>query len=57
MAVAVMIIGAAIALPLARFADRDDAPGGILIAFLIFVAAAALAIRTVNERTESRARK
>lgn len=39
----VLLIGAAIALPLYRFADRDDAPGGMVIACLIFIAAAALA--------------
>jgi hypothetical protein len=53
----VMMIGAAIAIPLARYAESDDAPGGVLIAFLIFVGAAALAIWIVNQRPESSARK
>jgi len=53
----VMAIGAAIAVPLGRFADRDDSPGGMVIAFLIFVGAAVLAIRIVNQRAESGARK
>jgi uncharacterized membrane protein YoaK (UPF0700 family) len=42
-AVIVVAIGAAIAIPLGRYAERDDAPGGVLIAFTIFIAAAALA--------------
>jgi hypothetical protein len=46
----VMTIGAAIALPLWRYADRDDAPGGMVIAFLIFVIAAGLAIWVVSPR-------
>jgi hypothetical protein len=53
----VMMIGLAIAVPLGRYADRDDAPGGMVIAFLIFVGAAVLAIRIVNQRPESRVRK
>jgi len=53
----VMVIGAAIAVPLGRYADRDDSPGGMVIAFLIFVGAAVLAIRIVNQRAESSARK
>ena len=53
----VMIIGAAIAVPLGRYADRDDSPGGMVIAFLIFVGAAALAIRIVNQGAQSSARK
>jgi len=52
-----MIIGAAIAVPLGRYADRDDSPGGMVIAFLIFVGAAALAIRIVNQGAQSSARK
>jgi hypothetical protein len=47
-AVIVLIAGAAIAIPLGRYADRDDAPGGVVIAFLIFVAAALLAARMVK---------
>ena len=53
----VMVIGAAIAVPLGRYADRDDSPGGMVIAFLIFVGAAVLAIWIVNQRAESSARK
>ena len=53
----VMIIGTAIAVPLGRYADRDDSPGGMVIAFLIFVGAAALAIRIVNQGAQSSARK
>jgi 4-amino-4-deoxy-L-arabinose transferase-like glycosyltransferase len=50
----VLVVGAAIAVPLYRYADRDDAPGGMVIAFLMFVAAAGLAIWVVNPRRESR---
>jgi uncharacterized membrane protein len=53
----VMAIGAAIAIPLGRYAEQDDAPGGVLIAVLIFLAATALAIWIVKERPESPARK
>jgi hypothetical protein len=44
----VVAIGAAIAIPLGRYAERDDAPGGVLIAFMIFVAATALAAWIAN---------
>jgi hypothetical protein len=53
----VITIGAAVGIPLARFAERDDAPGGVVIAVLIMVGAAALAIWIVKQRPESRARK
>lgn len=49
----VLIIGAAIAVPLYRYADRDDAPGGMVIAFLIFVVGAVVATWIVNPRPES----
>ena len=49
LAVIVVAIGAAIAIPLGRYADRDDAPGGVLIAIVIFVAATALAARIVDQ--------
>lgn len=52
LAVIVLIAGAAIAIPLGRYADRDDAPGGVVIAFLIFIAAALLAAWMVK-RTET----
>jgi hypothetical protein len=48
------VVGAAIASPLYRYADRDDAPGGMVIAVLIFAVAAGLAIWVVNPRRESR---
>jgi hypothetical protein len=56
LAVVVMVIGAAIAIPLGQYADRDDAPGGVVIAFLLFVGAAVLAIWIVKERPNSSAR-
>ena len=46
----VLGIGTAIAIPLWRYADADDAPGGMVIAFLIFVGAAILAVWIVNQR-------
>mgnify|MGYP003581044885 CR=1 FL=1 len=49
----VLTMRAAIAVPLYRYADRDDAPGGMVIAFLIFVIGAALATWIVNPRRES----
>ena len=55
MAVVLMVIGAAVALPLGQYAERDDAPGGVVIAFLIFVGAAGLAIWIVKERPDSSA--
>ena len=51
-AVTVLIAGAAIAIPLGRYSDRDDAPGGVVIALLIFIAAALLAAWMVK-RTEA----
>ena len=48
----VVIASLAIAIPLGRYADADDAPGGVVIAFLIFVAGAALAMWIVNPRQE-----
>ena len=53
LAVIVVAIGAAIAIPLGRYADRDDAPGGVLIAIVIFVAATALAARIVDQPQRS----
>jgi len=53
----VVIVGAATAIPLWRFADRDDAPGGMVIALLLFVGAAAVAMRIVNQRPEPGVRK
>ena len=53
LAVVVMAIGAAISIPLGRYAERDDAPGGVLIAGLIFLGAAAAAIWIVMERSAS----
>ena len=53
LAVIVVAIGAAIAIPLGRYADRDDAPGGVLIAIVILVAATALAARIVDQPQRS----
>lgn len=49
----VLATGAAIAVPLYRYADSDDAPGGMVIAFLIFVLGAVVAMRIVNPRQPS----
>jgi hypothetical protein len=43
LSVMIVLSGAAIAIPLGRYAERDDAPGGVLIAFLIFIGATLLA--------------
>jgi hypothetical protein len=53
----VIAVGAAIAIPLYRYADADDAPGGMVIAMLIFVGAAVLAAWIVKERQAPSARK
>ena len=53
LALVVMAIGAGIAIPLYRYADRDDAPGGMVIAFLIFVVGAVVATWIVNPRARS----
>jgi hypothetical protein len=42
-ALIVLIVGASIAIPLGRYAERDDAPGGVVIAFGIFTASALIA--------------
>ena len=49
----VIATGAAIAIPLGRYADADDSPGGMVIAFLIFVAGVVFAMRIVNPRPDS----
>jgi len=49
----VMMIGAAIAVPLYRYADQDDAPGGMVIAFLIFVVGTVVATWIVKPRERS----
>jgi len=49
----IMAIGAATTIPLYRYADRDDAPGGMVIAVVIFLGAAALATWVVSRRAES----
>ena len=46
-------IGATIAIPLYRYADRDDAPGGMVIALLVFVASGAVAVWIVRPVVES----
>jgi len=56
-ALVVLVIGSAIAIPLGGYAERDDAPGGVLIAFLIFVGEVALAIWIVKQRPEPSARQ
>jgi hypothetical protein len=56
-AVAVMTIGAGISIPLGRYAERDDAPGGVLIAALIFIGATLFAARIVYQRPQPSARK
>jgi hypothetical protein len=53
----VMMIGAAIAIPLARYAESDDAPGGVLIAALIFIGATLLAAWIVRQRPQPSARQ
>ena len=53
----VLAIGAAIAIPLYRYADADDAPGGMVIAMLLFIGAAILAAWIVKERPAPSARK
>ena len=57
LAVVVIIIGAAISIPLGRYAERDDAPGGVLIAGLIMIGAAIVAIWIVKQRPEPTAPK
>jgi hypothetical protein len=42
-ALIVLIVGAAIAIPLGRYAEQDDAPGGVVIAFGIFIGSALVA--------------
>ena len=49
----VMMTGLVIAIPLGRYADVDDAPGGMVIAFLIFVAGAVAAMWIVSPRRNS----
>jgi hypothetical protein len=50
---AVMMIGAAIGIPLARYAEQDDAPGGVVIAAAIMIGAAVLATWIVKQRAKA----
>jgi hypothetical protein len=52
LALVVLIAGTSIAVPLGRYAERDDAPGGVVIAFLIFIVSALLAAWMIK-RTET----
>ena len=45
-------VGAAVAIRLYRYADADDAPGGMVIAVFIFIVGAVLATWIVNPRRE-----
>jgi uncharacterized membrane protein len=49
--VLVMAVGAAVSIPLGRYAERDDAPGGVVIAALLFIGAAILATWIVKPRS------
>lgn len=49
-ALIVLIVGAAIAIPLGRYAEQDDAPGGVVIAFGIFIGSALLAAWIAKRR-------
>ena len=51
-ALIVLIVGAAIAIPLGRYAEQADAPGGVVIAFGIFIGSALLAA-WIAKRTET----
>lgn len=53
LALVVMVLAAAVAIPLYRYADADDAPGGMVIAFFIFLLGTAVAILVVKPRQES----
>ena len=53
LALVVVALGAAVAIPLYRYADRDDAPGGMVIAVFIFVVGAVLAMWIVSPRGRS----
>jgi peptidoglycan/LPS O-acetylase OafA/YrhL len=54
LALVVLVLGAAVAVPLYRYADADDAPGGMVIAFLIFVVGGLVAMWIVNTRPVTR---
>ena len=49
-ALALTGLGASAAIPLYRYADADDAPGGMVIAWLVFFVAVALATWVVRPR-------
>ena len=53
MALIVVAIATATSIPLYRYADRDDAPGGMVIAFLIFVIGTVFAIWIVKPASGS----
>ena len=53
LSVMIVLSGAAIAIPLGRYAERDDAPGGVFIAFLIFTGATLLAAWILKRSTQA----
>ena len=57
LALAVTVLAAAIAIPLYRYADADDAPGGMVIAVLIFIVATVFAAWIVRDREATAARR
>jgi hypothetical protein len=52
LALVILIVGTSIAVPLGRYAERDDAPGGVVIAFLVFFLSVLLAAWVIK-RTEN----
>ena len=54
---AVALIGAAISIPLGRYAEADDAPGGVVIAVAIMFGAMFLGMWIAMRRPEPGVRK
>ena len=55
--VVVALVGSAISIPLGRYAEADDAPGGVVIAVLIMFGAFFLAVWIAMPRSTVGARK
>ena len=52
----VALLVAAGGVALARYAEADDAPGGVIIAFLLIIGAVVVGVRVVQGMTDSRRR-
>ena len=51
LALGLVAIGVAIGVALIRYSEADDAPGGVVLGFLLIGGAVALGVRTARRKT------